>query len=88
VSLLHQKEQKRYVTHLLYGPPITRGVCEVIEDLPTLYDVPLSVNLPVNVKRAILIPDMKELKIKRDNGRLLVKVPKFSCHCAIAFEYE
>ena len=45
-------------------------------------------NLPVNVKRAILIPDMKELKIKRDNGRLLVKVPKFSCHCAIAFEYE
>jgi hypothetical protein len=88
VSLLHQADQKRYVAHLLYGPPITRGQCEVIEDLPMLYDVPVTVDLPVEVNKAILVPDMKELPISRKNGRLTVTVPRFSCHCAVAFEYQ
>ncbi|TWT81585.1 Beta-galactosidase trimerization domain protein [Planctomycetes bacterium CA13] len=88
VSLLHQAEQKRYVAHLLYGPPITRGQCEVIEDLPTLHDVPLTVNLPVDVKKAVLVPAMKELPITKKDGKLTVTIPQFSCHCAVAFEYE
>lgn len=87
ISLLHQAEQKRYVAHLLYGPPITRGDCEVIEDLPMLYNVPVTVDLPVNVKRAMLVPDMKELPLSRKRGKLSVTVPKFSCHCAVVFEY-
>jgi len=87
ISLLHQADQNRYVAHLLYGPPITRGECEVIEDLPPLYNVPVTVDLPVNVKRAVLIPEMKELPIAKKGGKLTVAVPRFSCHCAVAFEY-
>ncbi len=60
VSLLHQPRQNRYVVHLLYGPPITRGRCEVIEDLPVLYDVPVSVDLPETVKKAMLAPEMPD----------------------------
>jgi hypothetical protein len=87
ISLLHQPDKKRYVAHLLYGPPITRGACEVIEDLPSLYNVPVSVDLPVKVKKAVLVPGMKELPIKKKNGKVTVTVPDFSCHCAVSFEY-
>jgi hypothetical protein len=84
VSLLHQPQHRRYVVHLLYGPPIQRGECQVVEDLPVLHDVPVKFDLPVEVKRAVLVPAMKEVPI--DGQR--VTVPEFSCHCAIAFEYE
>jgi len=87
VSLLHQAEQKRYVVHLLYGPPIKRGRCEVIEDLPFLYDVPVTVDLPRAVKRAVLIPGRQKLPIKRQQGKMTVTVPKFQCHCALVFSY-
>lgn len=87
ISLLHQPDQKRYVAHLLYGPPIQRGACEVIEDLPPLYNVPVTIDLPVKVKKAVLVPEMKELPIKKKNGKLTVTVPDFACHCAVSFEY-
>ncbi|MCK4960400.1 MAG: beta-galactosidase, partial [Planctomycetes bacterium] len=87
VSLLHQPEDSRYVVHLLYGPPIQRGRCEVIEDLPVLYNVPVSVNLPEKVKKAMLVPDMQKLAISEKDGKLSVTVPKFQCHCAVVFEY-
>lgn len=87
VSLLHQSLRKRYVAHLLYGPPLQRGRCLVIEDLPALYQVPVVVRLPVQVKRARLIPDGVELPMKRSNGTVRVTVPEFSCHAAVVFEY-
>ena len=36
VSLMHQPQHRRYVAHLLYGAPLQRGRCLVIEDLPAL----------------------------------------------------
>jgi len=87
VSLLHQKDKKRYVVHLLYGPPIKRGRCEVIEDLPFLYNVPVEVDLPQNVKRVFLIPDKREMQITRKEGKISVTVPEFQCHTGIVFEY-
>ena len=49
LAFLHQAEQKRYVAHLLYAPPMQRGNCEVIEDLPPLYEVPLRFELPETI---------------------------------------
>ena len=88
VSLLHQQDKKRYVSHLLYASPITRGACEVIEDLPNLSNVKLTIDLPVKIKKATLIPAMKELNIIRKNNQIEVIIPSFSCHCAVSFEYE
>jgi hypothetical protein len=87
ISLLHQPEQNRYVAHLLYGPPIQRGRCEVIEDLPVLHEVPVTVDLPDPVKRALLVPDLQELPLSKKDGKLSVIVPRFQCHCAVVFEY-
>lgn len=88
ISLLHQPDKKRYVVHLLYAPPIMRGECEVIEDLPELRDVSVSVDLPVSPTGARLVPAMKALSIVPGKRGFRVKVPSFSCHCAIAITYE
>ena len=87
VSLLHQADKKRYVVHLLYGPPIKRGRCEVIEDLPFLYNVPVEVDLPQKIKKVYSIPDMKELVMTKKGGNILVTVLEFQCHTGIVFEY-
>ena len=88
ISLLHQEDRKRFVAHLLYASPITRGECEVIEDLPSLFNTTVSVDLPEDIQRAILIPEMKELEISKSENRLIVTIPEFNCHSAISFEYE
>jgi len=87
ISLLHQEDKRRYVAHLLYGPPIQRGRCEVIEDLPDLYDVPLTFDVPEKVKRIYLVPEMRELPIVKQGSKASVVVPRFQCHCAVVYEY-
>jgi hypothetical protein len=88
VSLLHQVELKRYVVHLLFASPIQRGNCEVIEDLVPLYEVPVRVDVPARIQRATLIPAMQELALEKRVEGVQVVVPEFTCHCAIAFDYE
>ena len=45
-------------------------------------------SVPVKIKKATLIPAMKELNIIRKNNQIEVIIPSFSCHCAVSFEYE
>jgi len=88
ITLLHQPEQQRYVAHLLYAPPLQRGRCQVIEDLPEVRNIPLVLRVPQKIKRACLIPDNKRLSLKRSNASVRVVVPAFTSHCAVVFEYE
>ena len=71
----------------MYGPPIQRGECEVIEDLPELREVPLTVDLPEVIKCAFLVPDEVELPLSDADGKLSLTIPAFSCHCAVVLEY-
>jgi hypothetical protein len=94
VSLLHQPERKRYVAHLLYGPPIERGRCVVIEDLPELQNVNVRFRVPEEVRMLRLVPDDLELPIREiaslgaDGNRTVeTTVPRFSCHAGIVAEY-
>ena len=65
ISLLLQADRRRYVLHLLYGSPILRGRCHVIEDLPRMTDVRVRLRLPEAVKRLRLVPDGVELPLGR-----------------------
>lgn len=87
ISFLHQPDKKRYVAHLLYGPPLQRGRCLVIEDLVPLHNIPVEVNVPEKIRKATLIPDRKNLRITKKGNSVRVTVPEFSCHCAVVFEY-
>ena len=96
VSLLHQPDEKRYVAHLLYGPPISRGRCSVIEDLVPIRNVRVRLVLPVEITSLTLVPDGTELQFERGTpaesvagSRVAVEaiVPEFTGHCAVVARY-
>ena len=87
VSVLHQREERRYAVHLLYGPPLQRGRCLVIEDLVPLYDVPVALRVPQEIKRAYLVPGGQEVALEREGDGVRAVVPRVECHQIIVFEY-
>ena len=91
VSLLHQAERRRYVLHLLYAPPLQRGRCLVIEDIPPLANVSVRLSLPVKVCSVLLQPGARPLVVKREGGGgggdIALVVPELRGHCAVLLEY-
>jgi hypothetical protein len=87
VSLMHQPGAGRYVAHLLYGAPLQRGRCLVIEDLPPLHDVPLTVRVSQPIRTAYLVPGRALLPMTRAEGTVSVVVPRMQGHQAVVFEY-
>lgn len=86
ITLLHQENRNRFIIHLLYAPPLERGRCLVIEDLPEIHNVELSINLKKKIKNAYFLNLKKEIIIKKNN-LLKVKVDKFQMHEALVLEY-
>jgi len=86
VSLLHQPDRNRYVLHLLYGTPLQRGKCSVIEDLPPIHDIAVTLRLPETVKKAWM-PQGDKLRISRTAGGLKFAVPTVECHAMVVVEY-
>jgi len=87
VNLLHQPGNRRYVAHLVYGPPTNRGRCQIIEDLLPLFDVPLRVRLPQPVKQVTLAPQGETVAITQSGDHLALTVPKLHCHQVVVFDY-
>ncbi len=87
VTIIHQPQHRRYVAHLLYGPPLGRGRCQVIEDLVPLYDVPVELRVKEKIKQVRLIPQGKKVKFEAKGGGVSLTVPKVKCHEAVVFEY-
>lgn len=86
-TLVHQPERRRYVAHLLYGPPTPRGRCQLIEDLVPLMDVPVSLRVPQPIKTVRLPLDKATLPAQTAGGRVAVVVPRVQCHQMVVFEY-
>ncbi len=88
VSLLHQPKLNRYVVHLLYAPPLERGRCVVIEDIPVLRDIAVRLRLPEKVKSVTIIPEGREADYTQDGGETIeLTVPAIEGHCAIVARY-
>lgn len=82
-----QPLQNRYVLHLLYASPVVRGSMMVVEDLPPLFDVPVSVKIKETLKRVTLQHQDIELPFSTREGRTTVRVPRVECHQIVVFEY-
>lgn len=98
VTLMHQPAHGRYILHLLYGATASRGgemhlaggnvpaamkSVEVIEDLPALHGVRVSLRLPEPVRRVTLEPEGRELAFTGDGARVELELAAFSCHAMI-----
>lgn len=93
VALTAQAAEKRHVLHLLYAPAIHRGGnikllggkgVEVIEELPPLHDVGVTLQLPVTSAR--LVPQGGEIILEKSGDRVTLRVPVFSCHQMIELD--
>ena len=92
ISLTAQPAEKRHILHLLYAPTVSRGgviqlsggntsggrSVEVIEDLPPLCDI--EVTLAMKVKSARLVPEGRELPVLEESGKTVLRIDRFACH--------
>ena len=88
VSMLKQTGEQRYVTHLLYGPPLQRGDVKVIEDLPPISGITIDVNVPETITAVTAIPSGESLEFSQTDGSVTVDVPTFSMHTGIVLSYR
>lgn len=80
ITLTAQPQHNRHVLHLLYAPTINRGKVEIIEELPLLRDIVVSIDLPRAAVTARLVPDGPELAVEKNGTHITIHVPDFSCH--------
>ena len=88
VSLIEQEKENRYCLHLLYGVPTKRGNTEVIEDLPPIYDVGISLRTKKAVTRVSFPLTGEAIAFTQKDEDVCFTVPSFSCHTVIAIEYK
>ena len=83
-ALVYEKEGSRFL-HLLYANTIKRGDgVEVIEDLVTLADICVSLDLGVPVNEIIVHPEEKKIDFKfTSDGRVEFTLDKFKCYAII-----
>ena len=101
VSLLEQKEEKRYILHALFATTILRGMAdaafednmrataplEVIEELNPVYDVEFALKLDRKISKVTLEPQGIEIPFVQENGKVKVKLDKIICHQMIVLHY-
>ncbi|MFY0624437.1 MAG: alpha-L-fucosidase [Pelagimonas sp.] len=96
VSLTRQVEEGRDILHLLYAPTQVRGKgisdpdgvmrpIEIIEDVPELRDVEVSVKLD-SAPTAVRGFEGQEVSWSYDNDRLSLTLPKLYIHEAVVIE--
>lgn len=73
------KKEGLYLLHLVFASIVKRGkVAEVIEDLPTLADISVTLDLPVKTMSATLRPSGKKIELTRnDDGTVSFTLDKF-----------
>ena len=70
------RQEGRYVLHLMYGSPIQRGRTSVIEDLPPIQNVPVTLRLSAPLSQAILQPQGRAIPFTQSEGIVTLTVPQ------------
>lgn len=88
VTLMRQKDENRYVNHLLYASPVKRGEkVEVIEDILPIYDTDVTLTVDEKIKKVYLAPQGKEIEFKQEGNKVSYSVDKFECHQMVVLDY-
>jgi len=89
ITLTTQPELKRHVLHVLYAPAIHRGGSiqrlggegvEVIEELPSLQGIEITLHLPTKIRAANIVPSGTQIPTETAGDRVILRVPTFCCH--------
>lgn len=87
-TVMHQRDERRFVNHLIYASPVKRGTgVEVIEDIVPVYNVEVSLKLGVEPTRVYLAPSDVDIEYDFTDGVLTYTVDKIDCHRMVVIEY-
>jgi len=87
-TLMHQRDERRYINHIVYASPVKRGSgVEVVEDIVPLYDTEVNIRINKNVKNVYLAPEKINLGFVQNGNLLTYKVPKVDCHQMVIIDY-
>ena len=100
VTLMKQEKENRLICHVLYAPFILRGgerkldgnqwelfPTEIIEDIPDLYHIRLTVKTGEStVKKVVLQPENREIDFTAKAGYIEFTIPQFNCHTMAVIE--
>lgn len=86
VTLMEQKNENRYVNHLLYAVTKMRGNTEVIEDAPVTINTSVSIKLDSEPKRVYSAPDETDIPFTYENGMLSYTLKEFTLHGMVIIE--
>ncbi|MBQ0126093.1 MAG: hypothetical protein KBS59_07225, partial [Clostridiales bacterium] len=87
-TVMHQKDEHRFVNHLIYVSPVKRGnKIEIVEDIVPVYDIEVSLKLGVTPKRVHLAPENKDIDFDCTDGVITYTVDKIYCHQMVVIEY-
>jgi len=84
---VRQPTEKRYILHLLYAPPLLRGIALVLEDMPPLYRVKVELRVPEKVRKVYLAPQGRNISFDQKRGVVRLTVPKVECHQMVVLTY-
>ena len=101
VSLMEQKDERRYVAHALYANTILRGLngewytdhirpskpIQVIEELNPLHEVKFTFRLPKKIQYVSLEPQGVEIPFTEKFGKVELTLDKLVCHQMIVLHY-
>ena len=85
--LTKQPKKNRYVLHLLYASPQTRGDVYVLEDFPALENIGVTVRLPEKIRSIRDETDNEILPFEYADGKLKFSVPRIRMHKIITLTY-
>lgn len=87
MTLTRQKEENRYIMHLLFAHTTVRGEkTEVIEDTVPLYNVKCSVKCEEEPKAVKIVPQEENLPFTYENGYTSFTVPEVNIHTMVSVE--
>ena len=96
INVLHQRNERRFVVHLLHAVTSVRGEftkrdrvlpIEVIEDVIPLHNVSVTVHLPKFPKVVRLVPGDETLNFETDGRRVSFVVPGVEGHQMVELSY-
>ncbi len=87
VTLFKQAKESRFVLHMLFGQPYSRGDNQVIEDIIPLRDVDIRVLVEKPIKRCYDAVTKAEIPFTVEGNYVCLHIDKLDCHKAVVLEY-
>lgn len=87
IHMVKREDQKQYVLHLMYASPVQRGGVSILEDFPTLRDIPVTLHVPEEIRKVTLVPQNQEIPFETEGKGYKIMIPEVTGHQMVVLNY-